>query len=301
MRAFVLGAGLGKRLRPLTERLPKPLIPVWHRPLIAYAFDHLRSLGAAEFVVNTHHLPDAYPAAFPDGAYKGSPIQFRHEPILLETGGGLANVWDLLDDGNSFAVYNGDILSDVPLEAAWQQHLAQNNLVTLVLRAAGAVRNVAWDAATGLVTDLRNALGSQAKEQYQFTGIYFVNPEFYQFLRPGEIESVVEAFLRAIQAGKRIAGCVVEGDWWDLGDTPSYLAAHAAVRQSGFPSYQADGPRDILPVHPKAVLENPVTITGATSVGYEATVKSGAKLRDCIVWPRAIVPAGTEATAEVFI
>ena len=64
MKAFVLGAGLGTRLRPLTDRLPKPMIPVWNKPLIAWAFDHLIASGFTDFMVNTHHLPEAYEAAF---------------------------------------------------------------------------------------------------------------------------------------------------------------------------------------------------------------------------------------------
>ncbi|HYF36671.1 MAG TPA: sugar phosphate nucleotidyltransferase, partial [Prosthecobacter sp.] len=110
-KAFVLGAGLGERLRPLTDQLPKPLIPVFHRPLITYAFDHLIAAGVEELVVNTHHLPEAYAHEFPNRRYRGLPIHFRHEaPVRLETAGGIANVQDLLGD-EPFIVYNGDILT----------------------------------------------------------------------------------------------------------------------------------------------------------------------------------------------
>ena len=78
-KAFVLGAGLGERLRPLTAQLPKPLIPVFHQPLITYAFDHLRAAGVRSFVVNTHHIPEAYAEAFPTGQHAGLPIAFRNE------------------------------------------------------------------------------------------------------------------------------------------------------------------------------------------------------------------------------
>ena len=82
----MLGAGLGERLRPLTEQLPKPLIPVFHRPLITYAFDHLRGAGVNDFVVNTHHIPEAYALAFPDGRYGDARLRFRNEsPVRLET------------------------------------------------------------------------------------------------------------------------------------------------------------------------------------------------------------------------
>ncbi|MGY8689607.1 MAG: sugar phosphate nucleotidyltransferase, partial [Verrucomicrobiales bacterium] len=130
MKAFVLGAGLGTRLQPLTEWLPKPMVPVYHRPLISYAFNHVRSLPDLEgYVVNTHHYPEAYTAAFPESAYNGLPIAFRHEPILLETAGGIANIADLLGR-ERFLVYNGDILSDIPLAPLLEAHERGGHEVT---------------------------------------------------------------------------------------------------------------------------------------------------------------------------
>src|SRR4030095_1583561 len=93
--AFILGAGLGTRLRPLTNRCPKPLIPVANKPLITWAFDHLLDGGIERFVVNTPHCAERYEAAFPDQAYQNVPILFRHEPEILETAGGIKNVEDL--------------------------------------------------------------------------------------------------------------------------------------------------------------------------------------------------------------
>ena len=130
-KAFVLGAGLGTRLKSLTEFLPKPLIPVYQRPLISFAFDHLQRAGVEEFVVNTHHCAEAYTEHFPDSSYNAAPITFRHEPVLLETGGGIDNVADLLG-GDTFVVYNGDILTDLPLQEAFDAHATSGNLVTLV-------------------------------------------------------------------------------------------------------------------------------------------------------------------------
>src|SRR6478735_3703128 len=122
--AFVLGAGLGTRLRPLTNRRPKPLIPVGDLPLIARAFDHLIALGVERFVVNTHWRAERYPEFFPQGEWRGRPIEFFHEaPEVLETAGGIWNARSALKDG-PFLVYNGDILTDLPLAPAWKHHVA---------------------------------------------------------------------------------------------------------------------------------------------------------------------------------
>ncbi|MDI6722623.1 MAG: sugar phosphate nucleotidyltransferase, partial [Candidatus Aenigmarchaeota archaeon] len=93
--AFILGAGLGTRLRPLTESTPKPLLEIGHRPIISFAMAHLRSVGIKRFIVNTHHCAEKYKEAFPDSSWHGIPITFRHEPVLLDTAGGIKNIEDL--------------------------------------------------------------------------------------------------------------------------------------------------------------------------------------------------------------
>jgi len=95
-QAFVLGAGLGTRLRPLTDELPKPLVPIFQKPLITFALDHLIDIGIQEFVINTHRLPEAFAKAFPEKSYFGTSLRFVNEPVLLETGGGIKNIETLL-------------------------------------------------------------------------------------------------------------------------------------------------------------------------------------------------------------
>lgn len=286
-KAFVLGAGLGERLRPLTAQLPKPLIPVFHQPLITYAFDHVRSVGVKELVVNTHHLPEAYAQAFPEGKYGGMPIAFRHEsPVRLETAGGIANVRDLLQE-EPFIVYNGDILTDLPLEKLVAEHRRQGNLVTLALRSQGPALHIAHDASSGLITDIRNMLGTGNAGQYLFTGIYICQPEFHEWLTPGKVESVIPIFLRMIQQGARLGGVVIdEGRWWDLGSRSAYLEAHRALHETG----TAPGPA----IHPGAQVSAEAKLEGLNIIGEGAVVEAGASLRDCILWPGATVAAGAD-------
>lgn len=262
-KAFVLGAGLGNRLRPLTDQLPKPLIPFLHRPLITRAFDHLRGVGAREFIVNTHHLPERYAEAFPDNEYRGARITFRHEPVLLETAGGIANIADLVSDA-PFIVYNGDILTDLPLAPLVKMHEESGNLVTLVLRSEGPTQHVAFDAERGLVTDIRGKLGTGDMGTHQFTGIYAVSPEFLRHLTPGKIESVVFPWLQAIQKGERIGAVMAdEGRWWDLGDRESYLEAHRAFLSA-----------DDVPVSPEARVHDSAELRGLNVIAPGAEVEA---------------------------
>ncbi len=263
--AFVLGAGLGTRLRPLTNRRPKPLIPLGNRPLISWAFDHLIGCGVKRFVVNTHWKAERYAEFFPANEWRGCPIQFIHEsPEVLETAGGIWNARELLGDG-PFIVYNGDILSDIPLDRAVQHHRESGNEVTLILRSQGENRNVTFDEQSGRILDLRRVLRPELEARFLFTGIYLVEPRFIQRIPPGVKLSVVPVFHEMIRAGAKIGGIVLdEGSWRDLGTREEYVAANRAVAGAG------------NTIHPSAI------------------IGEGAQLRECIIWEGATVAPGAQ-------
>ncbi|MEI7957753.1 MAG: sugar phosphate nucleotidyltransferase [Verrucomicrobiota bacterium] len=276
--AFVLGAGLGTRLKRLTQALPKPLVPVAGKPLITYAFDHLLDAGVKRIVVNTHHCAEAYGRAFPEALYRNASLAFRHEPVLLETGGGIKNVEDLLG-GAPFLVYNGDILATLPLAPAIAHHFAAGNEVTLVLRSHGGPLQVAFAPASGRVLDIGNRLG-RAPGTHLFTGIYVVNPAFFSRLQREKV-SVVPAFLEMIAQGAALGAVVIdEGGWWDLGNRESYLEVHRALRA-------ADPTAGW--VHPSAQIDPTARLTGCTYVGASAKIGPSAHLHDCVLWEGTLI------------
>lgn len=280
--AFVLGAGLGTRLRPLTNRRPKPLIPVANRPLITHAFDHLIAAGVERFVVNTHWCAERYAEFFPDRRWRGCPIEFVQEsPDILETAGGIWNARAHLGDG-PFWVYNGDIFSDLPLAEALDAHRVAGNEATLILRAHGGVTNVAFDPANQRILDLRRALRQDIEPRHLFTGIYLVEPQFIARIPPGQKLSVVPVFHDMIRAGAKLGGIVLDdGDWWDLGSRSEYLSVHAALARRSA--------RTAPWISPDADIAAGAKITGASSVAAGAKVGAGAQLHNCIVWENAVV------------
>jgi aminoglycoside/choline kinase family phosphotransferase/dTDP-glucose pyrophosphorylase len=221
--AFILGAGLGTRLRPLTENCPKPLLPLGGRPIITYAMDHLISAGIERFIVNTHHCPECYSQAFPQRKWRNRPIIFRHEPVLLETAGGLKNIEDLLGQDDAIVCYNGDVFADFPLQALLDSHDHGICEATLVLRSTGPILNVTIDEA-GNICDMRDVLGNPGIHHCLFTGIYIVETSILQYIEPGRIESIVPVFLRRIShAPGLIKGIVIdEGNWNDIGSINVY-------------------------------------------------------------------------------
>lgn len=225
--AFLLGAGLGTRLRPLTERCPKPLLPLGGRPMLCRAMDALLALGVERFIVNTHHAAEVYAEAFPRGDYRGAPVSLVHEPVLLETGGGLKNIEPLLVPADeNLLVYNGDVLAELDLRALVAAHARSRALATLLLR-TDARGNVNFDDASSRVEDLRDRLGRAGTRRCRFTGIYVVSRKFFDEIPAGKIESVVEAFLRVVARGNgEIRGVLDDaGTWRDLGTPEEYAAA----------------------------------------------------------------------------
>ena len=279
--AFVLGAGLGTRLKSLTACRPKPLIPVMNRPLIEYAFDRLIGAGVERLVVNTHWRAERYAESFPTGKYRSAELIFRHEaPEILETAGGIWNVRDLLGS-EPFIVFNGDILTTLSLEPAIRAHRASGDEVTMVLRSKGGPLQVACDGRR--VTDIGGRVDAAAGPRFLFTGIYLVSPQFIRRIPPGEKISVVPIFCDMIRAGARLGGLVLDdGEWWDLGSREHYLAAHRDL------SVQTGAPW----IHPSTKIAPGAKITGATAIGARSVIGANARLHDCIVWNDAEVAAG---------
>jgi mannose-1-phosphate guanylyltransferase len=227
--AFVLGAGLGTRLRPLTQSLPKPLVPVGGKPLVHYALQHLARLGISDAIINTHHAAEQWQKSFPTQIFEGMKLTFRHEPTLLDTGGGLKNVEDFLTNHGTFIIYNGDILTSLPLQQAFDHHQRQKNLVTMVLRSREKPHHVSLNS-EGRVVDIRGLLGTGKEGEFLFTGIHIVEPKLFEHIPTVQIRSVIRDYLDLIRQGLPIGGVVLdEGVWFDLGTMEEYQQVNDSI------------------------------------------------------------------------
>jgi NDP-sugar pyrophosphorylase family protein len=294
--AFVLGAGLGTRLRPLTECRPKPLVPIFDKPLITFAFDHLIASGVQRFVVNTHHCAEAYTALLGmennAAIYRGLPIQFSHEPVLLETGGGIKRAASFLGQ-EPFIVYNGDVLADFPLESLMEVHQGSGNIATLALRSEGAERRIQLDQRSGLITDMRGLIGGRMEPAFLFTGISIISSEVLNHIPDGEIVSIIPILLDLLRSGRRVGGVVIdEGDWFDIGNIDSYMEVHSIIasRHQGI-SYLPEGWPSLI--QSGACINPTAKLLGCTIVGEGACIGESARLENVIVWPGENVVAGS--------
>jgi len=221
--AFILGAGLGTRLRPLTENTPKPLLEIGGKPIITYAMEHLRAVGVKRFIVNTHHCAENYTEAFPQNNYQGIPIIFRHEPVLLDTAGGIKNIEDLIAEDERIIIYNGDIITNMPIELLIRKHFELKTSVTLALRSSGPLLNVNIDK-DSFICDMRHILKNQGVKSCLFAGVYIMEKSFLNRLQTGKVESIVLPLVEMIKESPRSVGGVIidDGYWYDVGTVEEY-------------------------------------------------------------------------------
>jgi mannose-1-phosphate guanylyltransferase len=292
-KAFVLGAGLGTRLRPLTNLLPKPLLPIFGKPLITFALDHLRRVGVEEFCVNSHHLPEKFAAQFPNGEYNGAPLELVYETDLLETGGGIKNIERQIGD-ESFIVYSGDVLTDLPVDRLIEEHWSKGNDVTLALRTTGFSKSVHWCRETGRVIDLHGVRGSGESGDFDFAGISVWNSSVFSRIPPKTRISFVPIIIEWMKSGGKIGGVALEeGRWFNLGSRKEYLSAHRVIaRERWVPDYLL-GSSWPVQADPTAQISPETRVEGGSYVGARCRIEGEVLLEDSILFPGSIIPRGT--------
>jgi len=226
MRAMVFAAGHGLRLRPLTDKVSKALVPVAGRPMIEYPLLLLRHYGVTEIVINLHHLGEQIEAHLGDGRKLGLRITYSKERELLDTGGGLLQAKSFLDDG-TFVVVNTDVIIDLPLQAAIDQHQKSRAVATLVLRPDARADDY---GAIEISPDRRirrflshrapssDTVGSLRK--LMFTGVQILEPKVFDYMA-GESSVVFGTtkvtYPKMLNGGESLYGFLFEGFWQDLG------------------------------------------------------------------------------------
>jgi len=288
-QAFVLGAGLGTRLRPLTEELPKPLVPIFQKPLITFALDHLIDIGITSLIINTHRLPETFAEAFPQDRYGSTPLKLVNEPVLLETGGGIKNIEALLGQ-KPFITYSGDVLTDIRLQPLIDEHFARGNDVTLALRHTGLGSAVALREHR--VVDISNRYGIPG--EFDFANIAVWNPSVFEKIPPQQKISFIPILGDWIGQSGKIGGVVLEeGNWFNLGSRAEYFEVHRVIQSGWRPTY-VKGSEWTDPIHPSAVVDSSARLRGCCVVGKDCRVGAGVILEDTILWPGAQIASKSE-------
>ena len=218
MKAMILAAGRGERLRPLTDRVPKPLIEAGGRPLIAWHLQRLAAAGCREVVINVSHLGEQIVARLGDGAEWGVRIAVSREAEPLETAGGLALARKLLGE-EPFLVVNGDVYCEVDLSRLLRLALG-GRLAHLVL-----VPNPAHHPAGDFTLDA-NRVGNAPTPRYTYAGIAVIAPALFAEVAAGS-KAQLAPLLRAAAERRQVSGELFEGTWLDVGTLERLAALEA--------------------------------------------------------------------------
>lgn len=220
MKAMILAAGLGTRMRPLTDNCPKPLLPVAGKPLIVHHLERLAAAGFHDVVINVSYRAQQIIDALGDGARYGVSLQFSVEETPLETAGGLRQALPLLGEA-PFMLLNGDVWTDFPLErlspASGDPGLADGDLASLVM-----VDTADFHRRGDFHLDADGRLHAEGEPRLIYAGLGVIHPDLIAKLPAAEAIKLAPLLIDAMQAG-RVGGLHHHGDWVDVG-TPARLA-----------------------------------------------------------------------------
>jgi len=241
MKAMILAAGLGTRLRPLTNDRPKALVEVAGRTLLEITLRRLASFGIREVIVNVHHFADLVVDYLHRNNNFGVQVEISREDVLLDTGGGLKKAgWFFLNDDESFILHNVDVVSTIDLTAMVRLHSEKRALATLAVQKRETSRYLVFDERQELCG--RKAGRDQAAEMVRpagktmdlaFSGIHVISPRFLQMMTEEGAFSIIKSYLRLAGQGERISAFRADEYYWrDLGKPENVSqAAHDVERQ----------------------------------------------------------------------
>jgi NDP-sugar pyrophosphorylase family protein len=240
MKAMILAAGLGTRLRPLTDDRPKALVTVAGRTLLEITLARLRGFGVSEVIVNTHHYAEMIVDYLKANHSFGMRIEVSHEEALLDTGGGLKKAahFFLEDDdsrGEPFIVHNVDVISNIDLGRMMQFHTEQNALATLAVQDRETSRYLLFDEHGQLCgrragRDAETEWARPVREAHAlaFSGIHVVSPRLFAEMQEEGAFSIIATYLHLAAQGEKIAAFRADDSYWrDLGRPENVMqAAH---------------------------------------------------------------------------
>jgi mannose-1-phosphate guanylyltransferase/mannose-1-phosphate guanylyltransferase/phosphomannomutase len=315
MKAMLLAAGLGTRLRPLTYELPKPMVPILGRPVMEHILRLMARHGFDDVVANLHYFPDLIRDRFGDGSAYGVRLVYSYEPELMGTAGGVRNVRDHFGD-ETFLIISGDALTDIDLTALWRTHQEQGGIATLALK---RVEDTSQFGVV-IVGDDGRIQGFQEKPQPAEAlsnlgncGIYVFEPEIFDYFpEPEFVDWAMDVFPKLLEQDVSFYGHEFPQYWNDVGSLEEYRqgnfdALTGAVQVDMGELSGSDGLRLAAGTELAADTEvegevfigegcriaSGVRLTGPVVIGEGSQIGEGAAIRDTVVWPHTDVDPGT--------
>jgi len=298
MKAMVLAAGLGTRLKPLTFELPKPMVPVLDRPVMAHIVRLLERQGFDELIANLHWFPDAITGYF------GDRLEYRYEPELLGTAGGVRNCRDFFGD-EPFLIISGDALTDLDLGRLLERHRSAGGIATLTVKKVADTREygVVLHDADGRITGFQEKPDpAEAQSDLGNCGIYLFSPEIFDWFpdRPF-VDWAHDVFPALLDNDVPFHIHEIDEYWNDVGSlaelrqgTWDALEGRLKIDVTGDP----EGDPPVWVGHDVEIADD-VRLMGPVAIGDNCKIGAGAALRDTIVFPGTEVAPGTIAIGAI--
>jgi len=294
MKAIILAAGYGTRLRPLTDKAPKPLMPILGKPLLWYSIMKLISSKATGIGINLHHHAEMI-QAFIEAQSLPIYISRSYEREILGSGGGLRGLRQFIGNDDYFIVHNGDVLSSIPIAQIFNEAVKRQPLCALVVHSHHRFNNVML-APDGAILDIRNRFQPhRTGQKFAYTGIAIMHRRIFGYI-PDGFSDIIEVLLKILRQGnEHIIGIAVEDHAWsDIGTPADYLRAHHDILVKRSPLIEAEYiPNEPTIVGQNTVVAEDVQLGGFVSIGENCNVLSGCRLQNCVIWDGTTIKADT--------
>ena len=287
MKAMILAAGLGTRLRPFSLVRPKPLFPILDKPLLIRIIDQLRVNGIDEILVNCYHLRDQIVNLLDHQPG----VSLQQENKILGTGGGLREAMVFFGK-EPILIVNGDIFHTINLKKIIQEHKQSGNIASLILHDYPRFNNVSVTE-NGSITGFGDM--GQTGRQLAFTGIHVIEPSLLNIIPQNSYANIIDCYLQWILQGTQISGLEVTGHYWtDMGTPEDYLDLHSVLLQekrfgASTPFFQGEDVEMLDDV----VFDDWVAIGSRSSIGKNVSLKR------VVVWDGVKVPDGTQISNTI--
>lgn len=285
MKAVILAAGFGERMRPLTEKLAKPVLPVLNEPLIVRTLRAIRKAGIREVAINLHYRPETVRAAIPPDPF-GLKIRFSREAKILGTGGALRKLRAWIGR-EPVLVINGDVVFDFDLARLVRSHHDAQSLATLILREnpdAELYKPVLVDGRQRIVA-MRGKPAGRTGRALMFASVHVIEPVALARLPAGASDLVEHLYIPLLREGSHLQGVREKGAWFDLGNPATYLASQVRLLAD-------TRRRRAALIDPSVRLGRGTRITRSVA-GPGCVLEENARIDGSVLWDDVVVARGT--------
>lgn len=296
MQAMIMAAGVGSRLMPMTTDIPKPMIPMANRPLMANTVQLLHRHGFDQIIANLHYHADCISSYFGDGQAFEVSLRYSREEELLGTAGGVKRCEWFLND--CFIIVSGDALTDIDLTELLRAHKQHGALATIALREVQDVEHfgiVIADEYGHIKSFQEKPRPEEALSRVANTGIYVFEPEIFKYIPVGEFYDFgKQVFPHLVKVGAPFYGVVVEDYWCDVGNIATYRQAHADVLE-GKVRAELTGELSILKNKSRVLLGTGTKagknteFNGNVVIGAGCSIGDNVSISDSVIWNETVI------------